>query len=92
MVGKYSFSETEEVERDLQLRPAARRLPAQQVGHGHRQRRGELLDQGQLRLAAAVLQQGQGGGGPPYPGAKLGEGQAARPPQMAQTLAERRKV
>ncbi len=58
---------------DLQLRPAAGRLPAEQVGHRHRQRGGQLLDQRELRLPASVLQQGQGRGSAADPLPQLGE-------------------
>ena len=77
---------------DLQLRPAARRLPAQQLGRRHRQRRRQLLDQRQLRLAAAVLDEREDRGRAVYPLAELGEGQAAHPAQVPQPLAERHKV
>ena len=77
---------------DLQLGPAARRLPAQQLGGRHRQRRRQLLDQRQLRLAAAVLDERQDRGRAVYPLAELGEGQAAHPAHVPQPLAERHKV
>ena len=79
-------------QRDLQLRPAARRLPAQEFGHGHRQRRGQLLDQRQLRLPAAVLDEREDRWGPVDPLTELGQGQTAHPAQVPQPLAEGNKV
>jgi len=42
---------------DLELSAAARRLLLQQLGHGHAERGGKLLDKRQPRLALAVLDQ-----------------------------------
>ncbi len=43
------------IQGDLELGAAARRLLLQQLGHGHAERGGKLLDKRQPRLALAVL-------------------------------------
>ena len=79
-------------QRDLQLGPAAGRLLPQQFRGGHRQRLGQGLDQGQLGLAAAVLQQGQHARGPAHLGAELGQGEAAGLAGVPEALAEQGKI
>ncbi len=76
------------LQRDLQLRAAARRLVAQELFRRDRQRRGQRFDQRELRLAPPVFQQRQCRRRPPDPGAELGKGEAAGPPQVAQALPE----
>ena len=80
------------LQRDLQLGPAAGRLLPQQFLGGHRQRLGQGLDQGQLGLAAAVLQQGQHARGPAHLGAELGQGEAAGLAGVPEALAEQGKI
>ena len=76
------------LEGDLQLGPAARRLAPQQFRRWHRQRGRQRLDQRQLGLAAAVLDQRQHRGGTADPLAKLGQGQPLGAPGMPEPLAE----
>ena len=76
---------------DLELRAAAGRLTAQQLGGRHRKRRGQLLDQGELRLSAAVLKQRKDRGSAADPLPQLGERQAPRAAQVPQPLAERQQ-
>ena len=78
--------------RDLQLGPAARRLGPQQFLGRHGQGPGQRVDQGQLGLTAAVLQQGQRRGRPAHPAAELGQRVPARPAQVTEPLPECRQV
>jgi len=78
--------------RDLQLRPAARRLVPEKFLGRHGQRGGQRLDQRQLGLPAAVLQQRERRGSTPHSLAQLGERDALSPAQMPQTLPECCKV
>src|SRR5580693_833423 len=77
---------------DLQLSPAAGRLPAEEVRYRHRQRGGQLLDQRELRFPASVLEQGQGRGSAADPLPQLGERQTPGPAQMTQPLTKGYKV
>jgi hypothetical protein len=76
------------LQRYLQLRAAAGRLLLQQLGHRHRQRRGQLFHQRQARLAFAVLQQRQHRRRAAHLRAELGERHPARPPQVPDPLAQ----
>ena len=78
--------------RDLELGPAARRLVPEQFPGRHGQGLGQRLDQRQLRLPAAILQQRERRGGPADPLAKLGERDALGPPHVPQPLTERCEV
>ena len=80
------------VERDLQLGPPARRLVPHQLVGGHAERVRERLDQGELGLAPAVLQQRQHRRGAADPLAELGERQAPAAPDVPQPLAEENEI
>nr|BFE78022.1 hypothetical protein GCM10020093_006230 [Planobispora longispora] len=72
----------------LQLGPAVGRLAAQQLLHRHVQRGGQAFEQGELRLALAVLQQGELARRPADPFAQVGKGEPALLAQVPQPLTE----
>jgi hypothetical protein len=79
-------------EGDLERRSPRRRLSAQQVLDAHLESARDALQQGQPRLAPAILDRGERGARGTDPARKVGEGEAMGAPEVADPLAERHGV
>src|SRR5690606_19724656 len=80
------------LQRDLQLRPPVGGLPAQQLLDGHVERGRERLQQRQLGLALAVLQEGELARRPPDAFGQVSEGEPALLAQVLEPLPEGQQV